>query len=55
VVGSILRNLSILLGQPFEDLRALNRYRKSLAATTAGPAAEPAWPAPSAAAPPHMN
>ncbi len=32
VVGAILRNLSILLGQPFEDVRALNRYRKSLGA-----------------------
>jgi len=31
VVGAILRNLSILLGEHFEDLRALNRYRKSLA------------------------
>jgi hypothetical protein len=36
VVGAILRNLSILLSEEFEDLRALNRYRKSLA--TAAPA-----------------
>ncbi len=35
VVGAILRNLSILLGQQFDDLRGLNRYRKSLAAATA--------------------
>ena len=38
VVGAILRNLSILLGQPFQDLRALNRYRKSLGAAPAAPA-----------------
>ena len=42
VVGAILRNLSILLGEPFEDLRALNRYRKSL---RAGPEALAAAPA----------
>jgi len=32
VVGGILRNLSLLLGQSFEDVRDLNRYRKALAA-----------------------
>ncbi len=32
VVGAILRNLSILLGERFDDLRALGRYRRSLAA-----------------------
>ena len=42
VVGAILRNLSILLGQPFEDVRALNRYRKSLAGTPAGVVLSPA-------------
>jgi hypothetical protein len=30
VVAAILRNLSVLLGQPFETIRDLNRYRKSL-------------------------
>jgi hypothetical protein len=55
VVGSILRNLSILLGQPFEDLRALNRYRKSLGASTEALADATARPPPSAAPPPHMN
>jgi hypothetical protein len=36
VVGAILRNLSILLGQPFEKVRDLNRYRRSLPAAAAG-------------------
>ncbi len=35
VVGAILRNLSILLGQPFETVRDLNRYRKALPAVAA--------------------
>jgi hypothetical protein len=30
VVGGILRNLSVLLGERFETVRDLNRYRKSL-------------------------
>jgi hypothetical protein len=32
VVGGILRNLSALLGQPFETVRDLSRYRRALAA-----------------------
>jgi hypothetical protein len=35
VVGAILRNLSILLGEQFGDVRSLNRYRKALAAAPA--------------------
>lgn len=31
VIGGILRNLSSLLGQPFQTVSDLNRYRKSLA------------------------
>jgi hypothetical protein len=42
VVGAILRNLSILLGQPFDDVRALNRYRKSLGAAPPGALLSPA-------------
>lgn len=37
VVRAILRSLSALLGQPFETVRDLNRYRKALA--TGGPPA----------------
>ncbi len=36
VVGAILRNLSILLGQQFDDVRSLNRYRKTLGAAAPG-------------------
>jgi len=32
VVGGILRNLSNLLGQKFENVRDLNRYRKQMLA-----------------------
>jgi hypothetical protein len=32
VVGGILRNLSSLLGQTFENVRDLNRYRKQMLA-----------------------
>jgi hypothetical protein len=32
VVGGILRNLSLLLGESFESIRDLNRYRRTLAA-----------------------
>jgi hypothetical protein len=32
VVGAILRNLSVLLGQPFETVRDLSRYRRTMAA-----------------------
>ncbi len=32
VVGAILRNLSVLLGQDFADVRSLNRYRRTLGA-----------------------
>jgi hypothetical protein len=32
VVGGILRNLSSLLGQPFENVRELNKYRKQMLA-----------------------
>jgi hypothetical protein len=32
VVGAILRNLSVLLGEPFGTVRDLNRYRKTLPA-----------------------
>jgi hypothetical protein len=32
VAGAILRNLSLLTGEPFESVRDLNRYRKGLAA-----------------------
>ena len=35
VVGAILRNLSILFGEPLETLRDLNRYRRSLSAAAA--------------------
>jgi hypothetical protein len=35
VVGAILRNLSVLLGERFETLRDLSRYRKSLPAAAA--------------------
>jgi hypothetical protein len=35
VVGAILRNLSILFGQPLETVRDLNRYRRSLPAAAA--------------------
>jgi hypothetical protein len=35
VVGAILRNLSILFGEPLGTLRDLNRYRKSLSAAAA--------------------
>jgi hypothetical protein len=35
VVGSILKKLSTLLGQPFETVQELNRYRKSLGAAPA--------------------
>jgi hypothetical protein len=35
VVGMILHNLGSLFGQPFESVAALNRFRKSLAATPA--------------------
>jgi hypothetical protein len=38
VVAALLRNLSLLLGEKFEDVRALNRYRKSLGAVPAGAA-----------------
>jgi hypothetical protein len=31
VVGGILRNLSLLLGEKFETARDLSRYRKRLA------------------------
>jgi len=34
VVGGILRNLSNLLGQPFESVRDLNKYRKQMLAIT---------------------
>jgi len=37
VVGAILRHLSLLLGEKFESIRDLNRYRKSLAAPPASP------------------
>jgi hypothetical protein len=37
VVGAILRNLSILLGQQFVDVRSLNRYRKTLGTAPARP------------------
>jgi hypothetical protein len=39
VVGGILRNLSLLLGERFENIRDLNRYRKTLAAAPAPEAA----------------
>jgi len=32
VIGGILRNLSSLLGQPFENVRELNKYRKQMLA-----------------------
>ncbi|MBW8305378.1 MAG: ferritin-like domain-containing protein [Thiobacillus sp.] len=35
VVGGILRNLSSLLGQPFENVRELNKYRKQMLAAAA--------------------
>jgi hypothetical protein len=35
VVGAILRNLSILFGEPLETVRDLNRYRRTLAAAVA--------------------
>jgi hypothetical protein len=51
VVGGILRNLSVLLGQRFESVRDLNRYRKSLpdpasrAGHPAAPVGDPTSPA----------
>jgi hypothetical protein len=35
VVGAILRNLSILFGEPLETVRDLNRYRRTLATVAA--------------------
>jgi hypothetical protein len=48
VVMRILHNLSLLLGQPFQNVQALNRYRKTLMAAPATTAAaveeaEPAY------------
>ncbi len=37
VVGSILRNLSVLFGDTFETVRDLNRYRKAVAAAPRTP------------------
>jgi hypothetical protein len=42
VVDRILHNLSLLFGRPFENVQALNRYRKELLASLASAATEPA-------------
>ena len=42
VVDRILHNLSLLFGRPFENVQALNRYRKELLASLASAAAAPA-------------
>jgi hypothetical protein len=41
VVGAILRNLSVLLGERFETLRDLNRYRRALVAAPPEPGHAP--------------
>ncbi|ABC80227.1 ferritin [Anaeromyxobacter dehalogenans] len=45
VVRTMLRSLSALLGESFETVRDLNRYRKSLAGASAPPASSAALPA----------